>query len=245
MWNLKEFDMDKPLYIAIADAIESDIKLAILKPGERLPAQRELAVKAGVNVTTITRAYTEAEKRGLITSIVGSGTYVKTDSGENPALVNTEYYGKNHIEMGLVSPLYEEEPDITQLAEKILQKSDIRELMRYTQPQGIYRQREIGSTWISRFGVHTVPENIIITAGAQHALICIFSSVFQPGDHIAVDCLTYPGVKTAARICGIRLEAVPMDFLLSVDGVKSKVFIQFPQCRIRQTQLCRNSGVRI
>ncbi len=42
-------------------------------------------------------------------------------------------------------------------------------------------------------------------------MACIFSSVFQPGDRVAVDCLTYPGVKTAAKICGIQLEAVAMD----------------------------------
>lgn len=46
MWDLKIIDTDKSLYVAIADAIERDIRLGILKAGEKLPAQRELAKKS-------------------------------------------------------------------------------------------------------------------------------------------------------------------------------------------------------
>ncbi|MBP1764987.1 MAG: putative DNA-binding protein [Firmicutes bacterium] len=211
MWELRVIDTDKSLYIAVADAIERDIQSGILKAGERLPAQRELAKIVGVNVTTITRAYTEAEKRGLVTSIVGSGTYISSDLGFNSALLNTEKNEKRLIEMGLVLPLYSMEPDISLILEKVLHKNDLSDFMGYTPPQGLYRHRLTGSRWIKRYGVNAEAENIIITAGAQHALNCIFSSVFQPGDRIAVDCLTYPGVKTAAKLCGIQLEAVAMD----------------------------------
>ncbi|MDD4096315.1 MAG: GntR family transcriptional regulator, partial [Oscillospiraceae bacterium] len=64
MWDLKIIDTDQSLYVAIADAMERDIQLGILKGGERMPTHRELARIVGVNVTTITRAYKEAEKRG-------------------------------------------------------------------------------------------------------------------------------------------------------------------------------------
>ncbi len=211
MWDLKIIDTDKSLYIAIAEAIERDIRVGILKAGEKLPAQRELAKKVGVNVTTITRAYNEAERRGLVASTVGSGTYISSDLGFNSALVNTEKDDKKLIEMGLVLPLYSMEPDLSPIIEKVLHKNDLKEFMAYTPPQGIYRHRLVGSEWIRRSGIDAKPANIIVTAGAQHALNCIFSSVFQPGDRIAVDCLTYPGVKTAARLCGIQLEAVDMD----------------------------------
>jgi Transcriptional regulators containing a DNA-binding HTH domain and an aminotransferase domain (MocR family) and their eukaryotic orthologs len=64
---------------------------------------------------------------------------------------------------------------------------------------------------MKRFGIAVDADHVIITAGAQHALNCIFSSIYKPGDRIAVDTLTYPGVKTAARLCGIHLEAVDTD----------------------------------
>lgn len=211
MWNLRVIDTDKALYVAIADAMERDIRNGTLAPGEKMPTHRELARAVGVNVTTVTRAYREAEKRGLVISVVGSGTYVSSDSGCNTSLVDTDRDTGKLIEMGLVHPLYGMEPDIRPIVESVLHQVHLKELMAYTPPQGLYRHRLAGSEWMRRYGVNAGPDEVIVTAGAQHALNCIFSSVFQPGDRIAVDCLVYPGVKTAARRCGVQLEAVEMD----------------------------------
>lgn len=211
MWDLKIIDTDKSLYIAIADAIERDIRLGILKPGEKMPTHRELANTVGVNVTTITRAYREAEKRGLVTATVGSGTFITADLGCNPSLVDTEKNEKKLIEMGLVLPLYSIEPDIRIVLDKAIHNNNLSQFMEYTSPQGLFRHRQIGADWIRRFGITVDVDNIIITSGAQHAINCILSSIFEYGDHIAVDCLTYPGIKTAAKRYGIHLEAVEMD----------------------------------
>ncbi len=211
MWNLKILNTDNTLYIAIADALERDIRLGELKAGDKMPTHRELAKTIGVNVTTVTRAYKEAEKRGLITSTVGRGTYVTSDMGLNASLINTDTNRNSHIEMGLALPLTSMEPDISSIISKVLHKSHLNNYMAYTQPEGLMRHRQIGSEWVKRFGIQTDAERIIITAGAQHALNCIFSSVFQQGARIAVDNLTYPGVKTVAKRYGLHLEGLPMD----------------------------------
>jgi len=212
MWDLKIMDTDQSLYMAIADAMERDIRQGALKAGEKLPPQRTLAKKVGVNVTTITRAYSEAAKRGLVVSTVGSGTYVSADLGLPCALLDTaQESDRPLIELGLVLPLYAVEPDIGPILEKVRRQNDLNQLLRYTPPQGLHRHRRIACEWVKPYGVSAAPENVVITAGAQHALNCIFTAVFQPGDRVAVDCLTYPGVKTAAKRCGIQLEAIPMD----------------------------------
>ena len=211
MWDLKIIDTDKTLYIAIADAIERDIRLGVLKPGEKLPTHRGLAKTVGVNLTTITRAFNEAEKRGLVSSIVGSGTFVASDLGYSPSLVDTEKDAKKLIELGLVLPLYAKEPDIGPVVERVLRKNNLNEFMAYTPPQGLERHRLSGCEWMKRFGVNVNAEDVIITAGTQHALSCVFSSVFQSGDRLAADCLMYPGAKTAAKRCGMVLEAIEMD----------------------------------
>lgn len=47
-----------------------------LAAGEQIPPQRGLAGELGVDLTTVTRAYTEACNRGLIASFSGRGSYV-------------------------------------------------------------------------------------------------------------------------------------------------------------------------
>lgn len=63
-----------PVYRAIADALESDIAGGALKPGDRLPPQRELADYLRVNLTTVTRAFKLCERKGLIYATAGRGT---------------------------------------------------------------------------------------------------------------------------------------------------------------------------
>ena len=66
-----------PRYIAIAEALAEDTGGGRLRPGTRLPTHRDLADRLGVTVGTITRAYAEAIRRGLVTGEVGRGTFVR------------------------------------------------------------------------------------------------------------------------------------------------------------------------
>ncbi len=211
MWNVKTINTDMPLYLAITDAIERDIRTGVLKPGEKMPTHRELGKIIGVNVSTITKAYKQAEKIGLITSTVGSGTFVSSDLGLNSSLLNTEKANGELIEMGLTLPLYCAEPDLKDIILKVVNQSNVNMFMRYISPNGLQQHREIGAEWVRQYGITAGAENIIITAGAQHAILCILSSLFNQGDKIAVDCLTYPGVKTAAKRLGLRLAGIAID----------------------------------
>ena len=65
-----------PKYRAIAAAIADDIAEGRLAPGAKLPPQRDLSWRLGVTVGTVSRAYTEAERQGLVRGEVGRGTYV-------------------------------------------------------------------------------------------------------------------------------------------------------------------------
>ena len=66
-----------PIYQTIADQIGREVEAGRMKPGARLPTQRALARQLGVTVTTVTRAYDEAQRRGLLNGEVGRGTFVR------------------------------------------------------------------------------------------------------------------------------------------------------------------------
>ena len=68
-----------PKYIQIADAIAEAIHEGDLNTEAKLPAMRNLAYDLGVTLGTVSRAYQEAERRGLVGGEVGRGTYVKSD----------------------------------------------------------------------------------------------------------------------------------------------------------------------
>ena len=62
-----EEDGDTPFYLRLAAAIERAILEGALKPGDKLPPQRDIAFDLGVTVGTIGRAYQIARERGLTT----------------------------------------------------------------------------------------------------------------------------------------------------------------------------------
>lgn len=75
-WIPDGLDVGTPRYLAIAAAIGKDIEGGRLLPGDRLPPQRRLAHRLGMDFTTVARAYVEAQNRGLVRSTVGRGTFV-------------------------------------------------------------------------------------------------------------------------------------------------------------------------
>ncbi|RYG98240.1 MAG: GntR family transcriptional regulator, partial [Alphaproteobacteria bacterium] len=73
---------DKPRYLALADSMAADIMGGMLAAGDRLPPQRRLAERLGIDFTTVARGYVEAQKRGLLVSRVGRGSFIAADAAE-------------------------------------------------------------------------------------------------------------------------------------------------------------------
>lgn len=74
---------DISLYLQIANNIEGLIKKGTLKPGDKLPPERELAASNGISRGTIKKAYEELERRSIIKSVQGSGSFVEGPDSED------------------------------------------------------------------------------------------------------------------------------------------------------------------
>ena len=83
-WTPRLNPSAKRKYLGIVEALAADIRSGILRSGDRLPPQREIAANLSIDLTTVTRAFNEARKRGLIDATVGKGTFVKPDQPANP-----------------------------------------------------------------------------------------------------------------------------------------------------------------
>src|SRR5689334_6729666 len=66
-----------PLYVQLRDQLRALVHAGDLRPGDRIPASRELATMLGVHRTTVANAYAELESDGLIQGHVGRGTFIR------------------------------------------------------------------------------------------------------------------------------------------------------------------------
>ncbi|WP_105614708.1 aminotransferase-like domain-containing protein [Vallitalea okinawensis] len=208
-WVPKIEKSNTPLYIQIAECIAKDIEEGVLSSGAKLPPQRIIANYLNINHSTVTRAYKRCEERGLIKGIIGSGTFVTSNAGIPDNVLSKE---EDHvIEMGSVLPLYQINKHIEIEMKRINELVDYKLVLKYAPPEGHSKHRYITSQWLTKNGILTEPDNILITSGSQNALSVLLMGLFNKGDRIAVDSFTYTGIKNITSLIGIILIPVKSD----------------------------------
>jgi DNA-binding transcriptional MocR family regulator len=209
---LPQLRRERPLYREIADAIREDASRGALKPGDRLPPQRDLAFRLGVTTGTVTRAYAEAEKMGLLSGEVGRGSYIRA---AGPAATPFAPLRRDHgglIDLSLATaPPVTEAAELDQALERVMQSPGRLDLLCYPPPEGYPLHRQMGASWLARSGITVDESRVVVTAGAQAAIIATLSSITQPGDRMFVESLNYPTIKGIARHLGVTLVPVEMD----------------------------------
>lgn len=203
-WRPKLKRGKKALYLTIAKQLEDDIKAGIVLPGTKLPPQRELADFLDVNVSTISKAFKQCELKGLLTATIGSGTFVSYDATTNSYIMprNNDF---ELIEMASILPDLNSSQEIVEKLKEISLEPDVGNLFTYGKLDGALWQREAAVEIIKGAGYETTENKILFSNGGQNALTAILSGVFKSGDKIGVDPLTYPGMKTTAKMIGIQL----------------------------------------
>lgn len=213
LWNNSLNHSQSALYIALANRIEAAIHSGELSPGEKLPTHRKLADDLKVTVGTVTRGYAEAERRGLINAIVGSGTYVGNGRQADVQFNHLDTVKSSGIDLSLNLPVANQSaPGLAQVMEEISRDSaGLNQLMFYQQENGLNRHRQWAASWLAEQGVECQSNNIAITCGGQHALSIALMTTTRPGDSIAAEGLAYPGLKAAANLQSLKVIGLPMD----------------------------------
>ncbi|WP_445678782.1 aminotransferase-like domain-containing protein [Radicibacter daui] len=199
-----------PHYLSIANAIADDIRSGLLKPGQRLPPQRQLAAHLGIDFTTVSRAYSEAQARRLVNSHVGRGTFVSETAAPaaqpDPARTSGEDLSMN------MPP----EPTDPALLERMREglgyvSANLVPLLRYQSALGGEKDRTVASSWLSLRGLVPRLERIAVTPGAHATMAAILSLVAEPGDVVLCERITYSGIRAITQRLGIRLVGIEMD----------------------------------
>lgn len=211
----------KPLYLSLAEQLETDIHNGTLRPGTKLPPQRELADYLDINVSTVTRAFKICSNKGLLSSAVGSGTFVSYDVNTS-TLIIPERPDSSIIELGSMMPETLPQKEATELLQKMLTEETCKNLFQYSY-QEEFRYKEAAAQLLKKVGLSaTDPSRILFANGGQNALAAVFAGLFHPGDRIGVDPLIYPGVKGVAKLFGIQLVPIRQENSeMSEEGILS------------------------
>jgi DNA-binding transcriptional MocR family regulator len=225
IWQPEISNLPGPRYLAIAEALASDVRSGGLSPGDRLPTHRDLAYRLGVTVGTVSRAYAEAERRGLIGGEVGRGTFVRPDARRRrnvaPADQDAPLGLPQVIDLSVNIPTpMTNDAIIAETMAEIAARPGLARLMDYHPHAGLATHREAGAQWLTECGFPIEASRVIVTAGGQHAMTAALGALTEPGDVVLAESLTYPGLRRLADFLRVRVHGIAMD----EDGIEPDAF---------------------
>lgn len=195
------------LHDQVVQALRRDVGSGLLRPGVRMPTQRDLARDLGIGVGTVTRAYSEAERLGLLSSRVGRGTFVA-------AAADTQAAGNAAIDlsMNLPSPA----PAAARLPHALTalrRRADLAGQVGLAPHAGLEWHRQAASAWLARVaGFETADwRRLLICVGAQQAMALALEETCRPGETILTEAATFHGMRAIADHRGYILAGLPMD----------------------------------
>ena len=174
------------LFVLLSGRIQS----AQLGPGTKLPSVRALAADCEVSADTVARAYERLVARGFVEARRGSGYYVRATSrtsssfsSKKPALSGPMAYGTTRWRSLLVKPdpslasrtgsgsfpeSWQDE-EILSSALRAVSRQGARSLAQYSDLRGYLPLRQQLKVHLQELGIHTEPDNILVTQGAMEA----------------------------------------------------------------------------
>ena len=218
------------IYAQLVEAIST----GRLKPGDRLPPTREFATRLGVSRTTVAFAYDRLTGEDLLTSRVGSGTFVSQsasptvqhDAMHASPLQPREIWADVSVrhEHALVERQVEFDfrpgiPDVRFFPHDRWRRLVSSQWRATCHAVGVYGDpagydglrmavaRHIG---VAR-GVRASAGEIVITNGTQQALDIIAGVLLRPGDCVALEDPGYPPAWDLFKAQGAAVSAVPVD----------------------------------
>lgn len=214
IWKPDLADRHGPKYLQIVDALSESIAAGKLKAGDKLPPHRELAYGLGVSPNTTNRAYAEAVNRALIRGEVGRGTFVRgpepaARAGESGSLQRPSS-GPVDLSRNLPLPGLAGEKLAATCAELGL-SGNLAALADYQTEDDLDRHSAGAVLWLNRHGIVSVAQQTVITAGAQHGILCGLMALTRPGDLIVTEELTYQPLSTMASRLGLKIATVKSD----------------------------------
>jgi DNA-binding transcriptional MocR family regulator len=195
------------------ERLASLIQDGSLAAGSQLMAHRDYAQAHGIAAATAARVYRELIERGLAVGEVGRGTFVRTQVTRAAAeFSQTSERDADLIDLAFNYPvLPEQAAQLRRALRTLSDKGDIATLLDYHPPPGRLEDREAAAKWLSTADAPIDTADVMVCGGSQHALNVILSSLLTRRDLVAVESLTYPGFKNAAKLLDIPLVAVHMD----------------------------------
>ncbi len=211
-----------PLYRKLADALGRAAEEGALRSGERLPSERELATVLAVSRATVVGAYDELRAREVLERRQGSGTRVngkvrsvrsdgRVQGGRAGVIFQRLIDGPGPL-ISLACAAEQGDPAVTETLAEVV-REDMPDLLADPgyHPSGLPVLRAAIAEHYTRLGLPTGPEQVLVTTGAQQALVLVAEVYLRTTAPVVVESPSWPACLDIFRSAHAELVPVPLD----------------------------------
>jgi GntR family transcriptional regulator/MocR family aminotransferase len=230
-----------PLHRQIYEGLRRAILDGLLRPGQRVPSSRALAMEMGVSRLPVLTAYDQLRHEGYLQGRTGSGTYVSAALPDDllapplpaPVANRSDIAGRTSRppprarEEGGLGPFRMSLPALDEFPHAVWARLVARKAnalthaqMAYGDPAGLIPLREAVAAHLrATRAVRCETEQVLIVSGSQAALRLATAALLAPEDCVAVEEPGYPLARSALGAGGMKPVSVPVD----ADGMRIAV----------------------
>ncbi len=212
IWRPDPALLTRPAYLSLAEQIARAIGDGQLKNGTRLPTHRRMADDLGLSVQTVSRAYEELGRRGLISGEIGRGTFVETHKREAEPPYLPERLGEV-IDLTILKPICEQrhldrmKQALAALADDLPPSAALS-----FRPNVVFpRHKAAAVEWLRVCGLTVSPLNVTVTNGATSGMTVALMSVAPPGSTIVTEAIGHHTLVPLASYLGVNLRGAAVD----------------------------------
>lgn len=222
-----------PVTEQIVDYMCAQVSSGAWPIGSRLPSQRAMAERFGVNRSTIIAAVNELADYGIVEGMHGAGTRIVSNTWslmlpgapDWADYVASGFFKANNATIQTINRM-EFVPDITRLGTGELdprlfpramwrcvlaEAADEIDALGYPPPAGMPWLREAIAEHLCRSGLACSPAQVLITSGALQALQMISVSLLSAGSTVFAEAPSYIKSLQVFQSAGMKLSGVAMD----------------------------------
>lgn len=240
---------ERPVYLQLCDAVITEIKHGIIKPGTKMPGTRHLAEELSLNRQTVVKAYDELYAQGWFELVRSKGTFVSEQlpdvkprrlvAEKNEPVVagktgfsfkiNTDIHPPSKPNRHIMG--FHDGPDVRMVPAEllsrgirsVLKRKSGRLLLSYIDPEGNQFVRKAISDYLnSSRGLQTDEGNLIITRGTQMAMFLLTHVLFSKDDLVVTAGVGFRYAELTFMQAGVKIVRVPVDEEgIDVDAVEA------------------------
>jgi DNA-binding transcriptional MocR family regulator len=210
-------------YKTIVDDFSARIASGALRPGAQLPTLRALMRQQRIALATASRVYAELEAIGLVAGETGRGTFVRDTSLPRGLGLEQQPARSGAVDLTFNYPSLPGQAELLRDGLRRLAGGGDLDALLHSAPQGGRpHERASVARHLRNRGIRVPAGQVLIVNGAQQGLSTVVLGLLKPGDVLALDALTYPGMKTLAQGYRLDVEALPQrDGLSCLDALEA------------------------